>query len=74
MRSLAISQLSGIIILVDTGQPPVAGCNQLKENQMLIKKLSVRDLSMAADSSHRDYLSSSLRAFLLYGENDVTDT
>jgi len=58
------------IRVVVKGQPPVTGCNQFKGETMIVKKLSVRDSSMADVSGHRDYLSSSLRAFLLPGGKD----
>ena len=40
---------------------------------MMSKKLLVRDSGMADVSGHRDYLSSSPRAFLLYGGNDASN-
>ena len=60
-----------IIRLVVKGQPPVTGCNQFKGETMIVKKLSVRDSSMADVSGHRDYLSSSLRAFFVVWRNDA---
>ena len=69
MISLYILAFALIIRVVVKGQQPIVG-RTIKGETMMSKKLLVRDSSMAAVSSHYDYLSSSPRAFLLPGGKD----